>query len=144
MKQLKGLRAWLVTWEWVGDHAKPPKKIAELLDPRLSPERVREIVEFLYQREDRLSDKVNWRLRKHKQPYPAEFVTIDGVPWQGRIICGHNPHLLARSVDSLIVSTDADGNEVATWTDRFPMPEARAKIRRMRQLGGPLYRVASQ
>jgi len=47
----KKVKAWLVTWEWIGDHAKRPDKVAEILDPRLPAEQVRRIVELLYHRE---------------------------------------------------------------------------------------------
>jgi hypothetical protein len=41
-------RAWLVTWEWAGDHAKRTDKVVAIFGPRLGGERVRELVEFLY------------------------------------------------------------------------------------------------
>ena len=40
--------AWLITWEWVGDHAKVENKVAAILSYRLSGKIVREIVELLY------------------------------------------------------------------------------------------------
>jgi hypothetical protein len=71
------------------------RRTVEILDPRMSPERVREIVELFYHSEASLSEKVAWRLRKREQSYPAEFVTIEGVRWAGQITCGHNPWLVA-------------------------------------------------
>jgi hypothetical protein len=44
----KGIKAWLVKWEWAGDHAKPEREIAAILNPRWSPERVRKYVELIY------------------------------------------------------------------------------------------------
>ncbi len=41
-------KAWLVTWEWLGDHAKRDDKIVAVFDPRISPYRIRELVELLY------------------------------------------------------------------------------------------------
>jgi hypothetical protein len=132
MRRRNGLSAWLVTWEWSGDHAKPKKKIAEILDPRMSPERVREIVELLYHEEALLSEKIAWRLRRREQPYPAEFATIDGVRWMGQILSGHNPWLEARLVDNLMIEIDADQNEIASWTDRCSVSEMREKLHRIR------------
>ena len=119
----KGLSAWLVTWEWSGAHAEPKKKVAEILNPRLSTERVREIVEVLYNHDASLSEKVAWRLLKRHQPYRAEYPTIEGVPWRGQIICGHNPWLLARLVDDLSINTGVGGEELVTWTDRYTARE---------------------
>src|SRR5689334_17955929 len=130
MKKRKGLSAWLVTWEWSGDHAKRRDKVAEILDPRTSPERVRQIVELLYHREASLSEKIAWRLRRHHQPYPAEFMRLEGVQWAGEIICGHNPWLRARLVKNLILKTDLEGKESATWNDRYTPVEMGKIIRR--------------
>ncbi|WP_158751142.1 hypothetical protein [Acidobacterium sp. S8] len=71
-------------------------------------------------------------MRKQAQPYTAEFPMIEGVRWTGQIICGHNPWLLARLVDNLIVNIDADGNEAASWTDRVQAAEITEQIRQMR------------
>jgi hypothetical protein len=42
------MKAWLITWEWAGEHAKVDEPIAAILNPRYSPQRVRDIVELLY------------------------------------------------------------------------------------------------
>ena len=132
MKRRKGPSAWLVTWEWCGDHAELENKVAEILNPRLSPERVREVVELLYQRESSLSEKVAWRLLKRPQAYPAEFPAVEGARWKGQIHCGHNPWLLARQVDDLTVNIGADGKEALSWKDRHTVREAAEKFRDMR------------
>jgi hypothetical protein len=126
-------KAWLVTWEWLGDHAKRPDKVAEILDPRIRSERVRRIVELLYHREASLSEKVAWRLRKRHQPYPAEFTRLEGVQWMGEITCGHNPWLRARLVDDLTIKRGADGKETATWKDRHNPREVRKKIAKFKR-----------
>ena len=36
---------------------------------------------------------------------------IQGIPWTGRIFCGHNPFLGARLVDNLYVTKDSEGHE---------------------------------
>jgi len=75
---------------------------------------------------------VAWRLRKVTKPYPAEFTTLEGVKWEGEILCGHNPCLRARLVDNLIISTDETGNEMASWKDRHSLPEIREKILKLK------------
>lgn len=56
-------------------------------------------------------------------PYRAEFVTVSvdlgegetaNVPWQGGIICGHNPWLAARKVR---VWALGDGSGRVGWED---------------------------
>ena len=121
-------KAWLVTWEWMGEHAKRRDKVAEILDPRLSGAKVRGIIELLYHHEASLSEKVAWRLRRQRQPYPAEFVKLEGMPYEGEISCGHNPWLRARLVDDLSIVRDEHGKEKATWRDRYSTRDVRKKI----------------
>jgi len=124
------VKAWLVTWEWCGEHAKRNEKVAAVFDARVSSERVRWAVELLYAQETyTLSERIAWCLgNRRRNPYPAEFVKLEGVPWEGEIHCGHNPYLRARLVDDLTVRRDHDGKETATWRDRYSVREAREKI----------------
>jgi hypothetical protein len=118
-----GRKAWLVTWEWAGDHAKPADKVVAIFNPHFGGGRVRELVEILYmQSMASLSERVSWALDRSRNPYPAQFGRLDNVPWGGEITCGHNPWLLARLVDDLTVEADADGKEHATWKER-PKPD---------------------
>jgi hypothetical protein len=113
------MKAWLVTWEWIGDHAKRDEKVAAVFNPRFSGERVRELVEALYVAENSsLREKLTWAKDRTSNPYPAEFERINGVRWEGRIHCGHNPNLYARLVDDLTVEVDKDGIDKATWKER--------------------------
>jgi hypothetical protein len=129
MRRPKGLSAWLVTWEWSGSHAQPQNKIVEILNPRMSSERVRELVELLYHRDALLAEKVAWRLRKQKQSYPAEFPILEGGKWTGEIIYGHNPWLRARLVDNLIIRMPYRGRTVTRpekWRRKYADYMARA------------------
>lgn len=117
-KQRKGNSVWLVTWEWVGDYAKPGNIIAAILNPRWSAERVREYVEFIYVLSQyTVSEQVGYAKNRSFNPYPAKFNQIRGIPWQGQIICGHNPYLFARLVDKLTV-TDDSNEEKVIWAKR--------------------------
>jgi hypothetical protein len=71
----KGRTAWLVTWDWSGDHAAVPEHevIAAILRPQTSPETVKRMVEILYAaREYYPVDKL---AALTHNPYPAQFNT---------------------------------------------------------------------
>jgi hypothetical protein len=116
MKTRRKMKAWLVTWEWIGDHAKRDKTIAAVFNPRLGSARVQEFVEFLYLTEYySLSEQM--AIAQHKaqaqNPYPAQFVT------GSEMYCGHNPFLHAQLVDDLTVECDANSRDIkATWKTR--------------------------
>jgi hypothetical protein len=111
----RGRKAWLVTWEWSGDHARREPQVVTIYRPQLSGERVGELVEALYtQLEYTLRERITWTLDPKANPYRAQFGTLGGVTWPGDITCGHNPWLHARLVDDLVV----DDNNNATWTER--------------------------
>ena len=130
------IKAWLVTWEWSGNHAKRDKKVAATFDSRLSPERVRAFIEVLYAYETyTLSEKITAFVdNRRRNPYPAEFLKLDGGSREGEIHCGHNPYLRARLVDDLTVERGQDGVETATWKDRYSAREVRKKLAAMRSM----------
>lgn len=112
-----GISAWLVTWESTSPLDR--NKIVAVFRPQLAAEKIRQIVEALYSSSvytDR--EKIRWALKSKENPYPAEFDRINGVPWQGRIHCGHNPYLFARLVDELRVESREDGSEETVWDER--------------------------
>jgi GNAT superfamily N-acetyltransferase len=128
-KQSRKMKAWLVTWKWFGEHAKRDDVVAAIFDPRFSGERVRQFVEFLYLTENStLSERMSWARDKKRNPYPARFMTLDGVPWHGEVHCGHNPFLFARLVDDLTVERVEGGKEKATWKER-PKPDIMWNLR---------------
>ena len=121
------MKAWLVTWEWQGDHAAVEEPIVSILNPRLSDESVRKHVEQLYAD---LSYSFGERLsvvrKQGENPYPAEFIekwiVVDksgrkGPMRTGKIHCGHNPHLLARKVADIKIQRDEEGNERLCWKE---------------------------
>jgi len=120
----RGRKAWLVTWEHIGDHALPERKIAAVFKPQLSGQRVRKLVEFLYasmeyQPYEQLEIEFGFRLN----PYPATFGSLKDGPavlWHGEVICGDNPWLRARLIDNLIIPPEGE----ATWDER-PSPHQR-------------------
>jgi hypothetical protein len=117
-RKVRGRKAWLVTWEWAGDHAKRVDPVAAVFKPQFSGERVRELVEFLHATlEYSLRERMEIALGLRSNPYAAEFGAISGHRWTGEVICGHNPFLRARLVDDLLIDQDNQ----ATWVER-PRP----------------------
>ena len=112
------MRAWLITWEWVGDHARVDDPIAAILNPRMSSERDRQIVEFIYVNSTySLSERLQYANNRKFNPYPARFGLLEGLTWDGYIECGHNPWLFARKVSDLCTVID-DSDEVKfMWKD---------------------------
>ena len=75
MPKTHKVRAWLITWESVGDHASRDIKPVAVLDPRMSGRRVRELVEFLYTcQRYTLREQVRCMLKKKENPYRAQFI----------------------------------------------------------------------
>jgi len=115
--------AWLITWEWIGYHARVENKIAAILNYRLAEDTVREIIERIYINDyTSLRERVAYARNKKNHPYPAQNDRVNGVPWAGRMYCGRNPYLYARIVDDLCVSVDENGEEKLTWKER-PKPK---------------------
>lgn len=106
--------AWLVTWEWAGEHAKKESevKIVSILNYRYSPERVKIYIEQLYiDSEYLLADKLSCAKSANYNPYPAKSSGVN------KITCGHNPYLFARKVCNVKIEKDIDGNGVLTWNE---------------------------
>ena len=121
--------AWLITWEWIAEHAKKDSKIVSILNYRLSGLRVREYVERRYvDSEYNLREQLSYAKSPKNNPYPAEFGKINGVSWQDQIICGHNPYLEARKVKNIRVEVDSNGEEHLEW-EEIPPPKL-PKLRR--------------
>ncbi len=107
------MKAWLITWDWMGDAAAVADEVAAILNPRYSGQRVASIVEFLYaKRNSTASELAAYAGRAARNPYRSER------HFSGGITCGHNPWLHARIVHDLSVSTIVEtGIETITWTE---------------------------
>jgi hypothetical protein len=105
---------WLVTWEASKTELLPPKRVAAVLHGRTSPDQVLQVVDALYAAQQYTEAELIAFRTQVRNPYPAEFVQMNGVRFRGRITCGHNPYLLARLVDNLRVTA---GGAIA-WRDR--------------------------
>jgi len=120
MAHERGMSAWLITWEETGPAKPAREKIAAILNPRWSSERVRQIVELLHHaKQYSLSELAGYANNYAFNPYPAEYERVEGVRHTGYISCGHNPHLYARLVKDLKIQ-GSYGDEVVTWTEEPP------------------------
>lgn len=110
-------KAWLITWEWIGDHAKRDNKIVAVVDPRWRPSRVQEFVELLYiNLTYGIGERVYYALHRRKNPYQANYIDSPSR-WPPAFHCGHNPFLMAQLVEDLQAETHEDGTETAAWKD---------------------------
>lgn len=132
------MKAWLVTWDWAGEHARVEEPIAAIINPRTSAERAREMVEWIYvNSEYSLSERMQYANNRKFNPYPARLGSLEGVTWDGYIECGANPWLYARKVSDLQVTDDGNGNQKLTWVERSTeeIEELARKIRVARGIG---------
>ena len=103
------MKAWIIRWNWVGDHAAVDRPTVAVLSARTSAETVKKYVEFLYTTQQRLRDQLDQaHYNKTKpNPYPAEFVGN----WRGAVTCGHNPFLEAFLAEDVRLVVEGDGAE---------------------------------
>ncbi|MGA2506182.1 MAG: hypothetical protein ABSF80_01730 [Chitinispirillaceae bacterium] len=112
----KGIKAWLVTWDYSGEHAKPKNKIVAIFNPHWSVDKVKQIIELLYvQLTFSLIEKGKYAKNKSFNPYPAK-------EYRGRITCGDNPMLYARLVSNFIAEDHTDESKT-TWIEPNPIKE---------------------
>ena len=106
----RGQKAWLVTWDWIGEHAAVEDRIAAILRPRLSRRVIGQIVEHLYAIHSYSpTELAAWSKRPKENPYKAQWDDC-------HCHCGHNPWLNANYVHDLIIIEDSDtGLETITW-----------------------------
>jgi hypothetical protein len=115
--KVRSARAWLVTLESTD---KPPQ-VVSVFKAQRSADFVREYMEQYYiDTYYSVQEKLLYAQSRKNNPYPATFEKLNGVPWQGRITCGHNPFLYGRLVQKLRVLSAPDGN-VLTW-EESPIP----------------------
>jgi hypothetical protein len=120
MTRSRAVKAWVVRWEWSGDHAAVEQPVAAVLRPQTSGDQVLRIVEILHASRQYEPDEMLFAIRRNgHQPYPAQFGTIGGVPWMGEVVCGHNPYLVARKAG---VWPAGDGSGRIEWED-IPRPD---------------------
>ena len=114
MPDNSGDRAWLVTWE----NATQDDRSVELVLPgELPVERVKWLVQELYLAKTASDAEKRDSGLYRRVAYPAEISKTKRG--NDHIMCGANPHLLARRVEGLSLQTDEDGEgaERLVWTE---------------------------
>lgn len=109
MKRYKQ-KAWLLTWEWMGEHAAVEDRIAGILRPCLSKEKITELVEYIYAfHAYSLSELAYYAKQPKDNPYKAQ--------WENKhCYCGHNPSLHANYIHELVVIENPDSElETIEW-----------------------------
>jgi hypothetical protein len=110
----RGIRAWLVTWEWSSDSAEVVDRVATILPSRWSEERVRDVVDHLY------------ALHSHSTSELAELAKLGGrIPLSTRrryrmdetMFFGSHPELCVRKVSGLRVDLLLSGFERISWIE---------------------------
>jgi hypothetical protein len=127
MAPKRGIRAWVIEWQWAGEHARHEGPRWMLLHWRISARTVADLMEKLYaQSEYALSEQVGLLSGKWASPYRAEIHAFD------RITCGHNPYLFACPAMDVRVQTSADGDEMLAYEPLPIKPEWVASAERIR------------
>lgn len=112
-----GMKAWLITWEWMAQHAAVADRIAGILPPQWSPKAVARFAEVFYaMTNSTVAELMAYARRPSANPYRCKFEVINGVPHADLMRCGGHPWLSARRVSNLVVSEE-NGYESVSWTD---------------------------
>ena len=113
---MKPMTAWLIMWEWTGDHAAVEKPHVDIVSSRKDVPYIKEYLQRLHGLYC-LTLQERAALARYNQPSkPAYEVVAHQTKHGVEIQCGHNPYLVARLVRNLIIETDpSTGAEVAAW-----------------------------
>lgn len=114
------MKAWLVTWQWIGDHAQVGDPLVAILSSRKSDRAVSEFVEQYYLMASATAGEMAYYMnRRRKLPHKARTPEIiNEIPHGGRIRCGADPYIYARLVTDLrIEELDDEDVEIITWRE---------------------------
>lgn len=112
--------SWLITWEWIGDHAAVDEKVVSLVNYRKAAPFIKDLMEQLYiEKNATLSEKLRYAKDLKVNPYPARYGGKDGAEWEGEIHCGDNPWLYGRLVNNVRLEMK-NGEETLEWDERTP------------------------
>lgn len=124
MRSRRDRKAWVIRWEWAGAHAAVDQPVAAVLRPQIRGDRLLRLVEALYASREYAPGEMLEAIRHDgHNPYQAQWGTVEvdlgrnerrQVPWEGEVICGHNPFLVARLARAWAVN---DGSGRIEWED---------------------------
>jgi hypothetical protein len=114
------MNAWLVTWEWMGQHAAVEKPLIAILDRRIGYARISDFVRWTYASSLSAYDWLD-ALKTRRFAYEPVRGTVGGIPCDFEMSCGHNPWVFARLVKNVRVQGNGDGAKLC-W-DRWTLPD---------------------
>jgi hypothetical protein len=108
------MKAWLIRWNWSGDHAAVSHPFVSILSARKSSSYIQNYLQQLYLDKTASLEEILSYARYNKPtkpPYAAERVKYG-------FNCGHNPWLEAKYVEGLLLSTNEEGEQTLSWTEK--------------------------
>lgn len=133
--ETKPMTAWLIKWEWIGDHAKVQHPIVEIVSARKGTPYVMDYLQRLHDLYClslvERADIARYNRPRKRRPYEVkQHLTKRGLV----IDVGHNPHLTARLVKNLVVKTDPETGEETVTFETEEIDAARlAMLRRIQE-----------
>ena len=110
------MTAWLIKWNWMGDHAAVDEPYVDIVSARRSQEYISKYVQRLYGVfHHSLTERTDFERYRDQQERP--YLVRRDMTRTGLVITvGHNPFLKARKVRNLVVEVDAEtGQDIVTW-----------------------------
>lgn len=114
------MNAWLITWEYLGEHAASHQRFIAILSSRKHCSTVAEFVEFHYGINNLNATEMSYYANRRRElPFIIKnSAIINDVPHADRITCGDNPHIYARKVSELTISRNNENNsETVRWKE---------------------------
>jgi hypothetical protein len=102
----KKMKAWLITWDWIEDHAKVGNPLIAIFSARKPTTFISDYIRQYYlMATSSASDIAYYMNRTNRIPYKPNNQ-------------GHNPWIYARVISSLKIETDDDKDiEILTWQE---------------------------
>ena len=120
MEESGPLTAWLIKWEWEGEHAKVDQPYVDIVSERISESYISDYIQRLHDLKCRtLIERADYS-RDRNPPEKPYKVTRKPTTYSGVVFAvGHNPILTAEKVRNLVVKIDTETElEILTW-DRY-------------------------
>lgn len=97
----KGKRAWVITCEQIGDHAKPDRRFVAAFSSRRSPEWIKQFVQIIHDVATLDPTEILYYMnRQRKVPYKTQDFHYKESRVMDKFTCGHNPYVFGRLVNS--------------------------------------------
>lgn len=124
--------AWLITWDWNGDHAKVEDKLVAILDYRRSARYIERLLEQMYVSSQlAYHEQLRYAKNRESSPYQVGHRVVEILKKRAErygettlakasdiMMCGENPFLYARIVNDLEGYIDENNNEHLKWVEQ--------------------------